>query len=205
MLKLQGGFKNFWYYNKIKIIALIALILFVAFAISQCSFGESADFGILHVSEARDVRGDAFVAKLKEDSDLIFKNEEPDVDFISVYVPSNPKDIMETGVLEKIQLELVGGSCTLFILDEETVYSYQNDELFYDLTDIADEYSIPPEARYIGPNGEVLAISVDGNAYLDECSLQSDALYIAIRAHSKDDAGLYQNAFSAIRTIISNR
>lgn len=205
MFEKQGGFANFWHYNKIKIISLILLIAFAIFGLSQCSYGTEVDFGILHVSEVSGVSGDAFVEALKRDALISSANWEPNVEFISVYVPSDPKLLPETGALEKIQIELINGNSTLFILDEETVYSYKDEDLFYDLTDIADKYDVPDEARYLGPNGEVIGISADGNAYLDACSLESDSLYMAIRDHSADDAEQYVNAFSALEYIISNR
>ncbi|MBE7051413.1 MAG: hypothetical protein E7395_02420 [Ruminococcaceae bacterium] len=205
MFESQGGFSNFWHYNRLKVVSVVALIFFIGFAISQCSFGETVDFGILHVSEVRDVAGDGFVSAIKKDVDLKSENNEPSVQFVPIYVPSDPRDIMETGALEHIQVELVSGKATLYMLDEETIYSYKNDDLFFDLTSIADKYQIPDELRYVDDNGKTLAISVDGNKYLNDCSLECSSLYIAIKNHTDNESEKYINAFNALSYIISNR
>ncbi len=204
MFNSQGGFKNFWHYNKWKIFSLIALILFIAFAVSQCSYGSVTDFEVLHISGVRDVSGDEFIKRIKNDVELVSEGNDPNAEFMHIFVPQDMRDIIETGALEKIQVEMVGGNSTLFILDKETIYSYKDNEFFYDLTQIADSFNVPEEKRYLGANGEVCAISVDGNKYLQECNLQCDSLYIAVRNHSEKKSDEYINAFAVLNHILSN-
>jgi len=202
MSETKATFADFWHYNKFKIIIVAAFIAFVAFALSQCSYGTQVDLGILHVSEVNGVDGTAFVDMLQSEIVLATNQEKPNIEFVSVYVPTDPRFVAETGALEKLQLELARGNSTLFVLDEETIYSYAGEELFHDITAIADSYGIEEDDRYIGPNGETIAISVDGNAFLEKCSLENKSLYLAIRAHDEDDASRYQNAYEAAKYIL---
>lgn len=205
MFKSYGGFKNYWHYNWWKFFVPILIILFFVFALSQCSYGTVTDFSLLHISGARDVSGDEFVDALKNDVDINSQKEDPSIEFLHIYVPDNSVDMMELGVLEQIQTELVSGKSTLFVVDKETIYSYKDDEFFYDLTEIADSFGIPEENRYIGPSGEVCAISVDSNRYLSQNSLQCDSLYVAVRDHGPDDKEEYENAFKVLNHILTNR
>ena len=161
--------------------------------------------GILHVSEVNGVDGTAFVDMLQSEIALATNQEKPNVEFVAVYVPTDPRFVAETGALEKIQLELARGNSTLFVLDEETIYSYAGEELFHDITALADSYGIAEYDRYIGPNGETIAISVDGNSFLEKCSLENKSLYLAIRAHDEDDASKYQNAYKSAEYIIKEK
>ncbi len=205
MSDTKATFANFWHYNKFKIIIVAALIAFVAFALSQCSFGTEVDLGILHVSEVSGVDGTAFVDMLQNEIELLSEADIPNIEFVSVYVPTDPRFVAETGALEKIQLELARGNSTLFVLDEETLYSYAGEELFHDLTTLADSYGIAEADRYIGQNGETIAISVDGNTCLEKCSLENKSLYLAMRAHDEDDASKYHNAYEVAEYIIKEK
>lgn len=205
MTDTKATFADFWHYNKFKIIIVAALIAFVAFALSQCSYGTEVDLGILHVSEVSGVDGTAFVDMLQSEIALATNQEKPNVEFVAVYVPTDPRFVAETGALEKIQLELARGNSTLFVLDEETIYSYTGEELFHDITALADSYGIAEYDRYIGPNGETIAISVDGNSFLEKCSLENKSLYLAIRAHDEDDSSKYQNAYKSAEYIIKEK
>jgi len=205
MSDTKATFANFWHYNKFKIIIVAALIAFVAFALSQCSYGTQVDLSILHVSEVSGVDGTAFVDMLKSEIALATNQEEPNVEFVSVYVPTDPRFVAETGALEKIQLEFSRSDNTLFVLDEETIYSYAAEGLFHDMTALADSCSIPQSDRYIGQNGETIAVSVDGNTFLEKCSLENKSLYLAIRVFDEDNASKYQNAYKAAEYIIKEK
>ena len=202
MFKTHGGFKNFWYYNKLKIFGVVLLILFAVFAFSQCSGKVVTDLSILHVSEEREANGDMLLDSIKKDVNLIADSEEAKLEFIHVFVPPDPRDIMETGALEKIQVEMVSGKSTLFVLDEETVYSYKDDDFFYDLTDVADSLGITDENRYFGPNGEVCALLLECNSYLEANGINCEGQYIAIRNHTPEKSSEYKNAFSALNHIL---
>ena len=203
MLGKYGSFGNFWYYNKLKIFALIFVLALVALGVSQCSLGKTLDLGIVHISSERNSDGGKLLESLKENAGLKKSGEELSLEFVPIYMPEDFGEASELGSIEKTQVEIISGSTTLFILDQETVYSYKEDDIFYDLSDIADKYGIAENRRYLDDDGKVVAISIDQNPYLEECSVFCDELYIAVRNHLKSKADEYENAFTALEYIIA--
>ena len=196
-------FGDFWNYNKLKIFAVVISVALIALAVSQCSLGKTLDLGVVHVSQKTDVDGEKFLECIKKDVELKKIGEELVLEFTPIYMPDDFSAAAELGSIEKAQIEITTGDSSLFILDGETVYSFKNDDIFYDLTKIADKYNISQEERYLSDDGKVMAISVDGNKYLEECSIFCDNLYIAIQNHLESKSEKYSNAFAALEYILN--
>ncbi len=205
MSHIINALSHFWHYNKWKMFFSVFAIVLIAIAFSQCSSGVTTDIGILYVSPHKSVDSTDFVANIKKDIPFPGANSEPNIIFTSVCLPSDPSEPAESGALDKMHVEFVTGDSTFFIVDEETIYSYKNDGYFHDITSYADKFSVPEDARYYDDDGKTIAISVDGNSYIESGSLETDSLYIAVRAHPQKDDKDYVNTFNLLEHILKNQ
>lgn len=201
----KGNFADFWYYNKIKIIGIVIAIFLIILGFNQCSLGEVTDLGIVHISQAEYEDGTDFLESIKKNIPLKQSEEELKLEFTPVYMPDNFKSAQELGSIEKVQVELASGESTLFILDEETLYSYENDDIFYDLSEYAKDYGINPQDCYRDHSGKVMGISVDQNSYLESVGLEHTSLYVGVRNHLESQKSEYENAFRVLEYILENR
>ncbi len=203
MKNTNPKFSDFWTYNKGKIIGGVLIIAFIILCITQCNVNPGTDLGILHICGKNDVKGDLLVKNIAENVDIELKSEkEPRIEFRDIFLPSQQADAMETGAMEKIQMEFASGECNLYILDKETIYSYENTGLFEDLTEYVSRYQIPEEKIYRDKNGTSVAISADSSPLLEECNVENEGLFIALRVPLKKDSVENQNARKAFEYII---
>ena len=205
MSQTKFNFLHFWHYNKGKVFFAILFIVLIVIGFSQCSLGEKTPLGILYVSDAQNVDGTDFIDQIKKDVPLTSDNENGDVRFVSVCLPSDPTSPIESGQLDKLHVEFVTGDSTFYIIDEETIYSYEPDGYFCDITGYAEKYSIPEEERYYSFDGKVIAISASSNSYLKNSPLDCNSLFLAVREHPSSKASDYENTFKLLEHILSNK
>lgn len=183
----KNKFSDFWAYNKGKIIGVILLIAFIILCITQCNVNPGADLGILHICEKNGVKGNLLVENLSANVDVEAQNEgePPSIEFRAVRIPNAATDAMETGAMEKIQMEFASGECNLYILDSETLYSYSNTGLFAPLDDYAQKYQIADENLYKDDSGNIIGISAQANPVLEDCDIENEGLFFALRVPLK--------------------
>lgn len=183
----KNKFSDFWAYNKGKIIGVILLIAFIILCITQCNVNPGTDLGILHICEKSGVKGNLLVENLSANVDVEAQNEgePPSIEFRAVRIPNAATDAMETGAMEKIQMEFASGECNLYILDSETLYSYSNTGLFTPLDDYAQKYQIADENLYKDDSGNIIGISAQANPVLEECDIENEGLFFALRVPLK--------------------
>lgn len=206
-MKTKGGFKNFWDYNKGKVIAAIFLVGFIIFGITQCNMSPDSKFSILCASETDNYNGDALIKKLSENIDFSKTDEgEQEISYKHINIPASKEEQSQLGTMENIQNRMINGDCSLLLFDEEMVHFYHEDEgVFVDLSEYADKYNIPKENRYMNIEGFVCAISVEGNKFLESASFNTDKMYVAIRVPKDGDVDKYTNAKAALEYILSNK
>lgn len=200
-----GSFGNFWHYNKLKILGIVLTIAFIALIVSQCSLGEIVDLGIVHISNVQNVDGNELLNNIQKDVKLKKAESEPVMEFNHIYIPDDFTMAKDIGALDKIQVEITSGKSNLFIVDEETLYSYKNDDVFYDLSEYAEKYGIDGDDCYYDANGKLMGISVGDNAYLEKSNLDTEGLYVGVRNHVESKKDEYENAFKALEYILKNR
>ena len=107
---------------------------------------------------------------------------------------------------EQIQVELISGECTLYILDKETLYENEATDVFYDMKDLASEYGTDADRLYISQDGTACAISLEGNRLLNSGGAPCDSLYLAIRNHNNDNDDVrIENALAFAEYILKNQ
>lgn len=198
-------FSDFWAYNKGKIIGAVLIIAFIVLCITQCNVNPGTDLGILHICEKNGVNGDSLVKSISENVSIEAQNkgDAPRVEFRAVYLPPVGADAMETGSMEKIQMEFASGECNLYILDSETVYSYSGTGLFAPLDEYVQKYSIEEENLLKDKDGNIVGISADSNPLLRECGVESEGLFFALRVPLKKYKTGNQNAQKAFDYIMN--
>lgn len=205
MSQTKFNFLHFWQYNKGKVFFATLFIVLIVIGFSQCSLGKKIPLGILYVSDVQNADGTDFVAQIKKDMALPSDDESGDVRFVSVCLPADPTAPAESGQLDKMHVEFVTGDSTFYIIDEETIYSYEPDGYFYDITSYAEKYSIPEDERYYSGDGKVIAISASTNSYLKNSPLDCNSLFLAVREHPSSKAPDYENSFKLLELILSNK
>ncbi len=205
MSQIKFNFLHFWQYNKGKVFLALLFIMLIVVGFSQCSLGEKTPLGILYVSDIENVDGTDFIAQIKNDIPVLSDEESGDVRFVSVCLPADPTAPAESGQLDKMHVEFVTGDSTFYIIDEETIYSYEPDGYFCDITSYAEKYSIPEEKRYYAADGKVIAISASSNSYLKNSSLNCNSLFLAVREHPSSKASDYENTFKLLEHILLNK
>ncbi|MBE7050253.1 MAG: hypothetical protein E7394_05715 [Ruminococcaceae bacterium] len=200
-----GSFTNFWHYNKLKIFGVVLAVAFVALIVSQCSFGETVDLGIVHISNEQNVTGENLLDDIKKNVDLKISGEKPAMEFNHIYMPDDFELAKSVGALDKVQVEITSGRSTLFILDKETFYSYKDEDIFFDLSQYAEKYEISKEECFVDSKGRITGISVDNNTCIKNANLDVREHYIGIRDHVASKKGEYENAFKALEYILENR
>lgn len=207
MKSYNGGFKNFWHYNKGKIIALVLFIACMFVVITQCSPNPDSSFSILCVSETNNFGGELLMEKLEENVDFSKTDEgKQEMYYEYIEIPKSVAEQSQVGTFEQLNTRLINDDFSLLLLDKETVYMLHDRQgVFVDITDFADKYGIAGEDRYMTDEGFVCAINVESNEFLKSCSVNCEQLYVAIRVPKDGNVKKYTNAKAALEYILSNR
>jgi len=197
-------FSDFWEYNKGKVIGGILIVAFIVFFITQCNTNPGTDLGILHICEKNGVKGSQLTEHLLANVSVEPRNEgdSPEAEFTAVFIPPSSSDAMETGAMEKIQMEFASGECNLYILDSETLYSYSDTGLFAPLDEYAEKYQIAEDALYKDESGNIIGISAQANPVLEEYDIENEGLFFALRVPLKKYQTGNQNAKKAFDYIM---
>ncbi|MBQ4629901.1 MAG: hypothetical protein IJB70_02830 [Clostridia bacterium] len=208
MKSFNGGFKNFWEYNKGKIIALIFLAAFVVLLLTQCNMNPEKYFSILYVTDSYSTDGEMLKQQLKQNVDFSKTDEgEMEVYFEHIQVSDSKADRIGMATGEELTTRMINGDCSLLLFDKETVlYFIEEDGVYIDLSQYAKKHNIPEENLIKSKDGKsVYAISVTDNKFLTKCSLDCSDLYVAIRVPQDGDVDKYTNAKASLEYIISNQ
>ena len=69
----------------------------------------------------------------------------------------------------------------LFLVDEDLLEMYEDQEVFADISDKAEKYGIADDSLYIAEDGTPMGISLKDNAYLKSKGVVTDTLYACFR------------------------
>ena len=200
---------NFFYYNKTKIILAIILVIVVGVSLNQCRNNPETSLGILYATENPGVSSEKFV-KAVVDSKTVKTSENKSAEtenilFKDIYLSPDENELMQSRALEQMQVEIAGGNCKIIISDDDTMYSYSDEEAFCDITDYADKYNIADSERYKVKDGKTIGISIADHTLFKSCGVPSDGLYITVRNHTEKENAEYKNAFNMLEYVLKNK
>lgn len=200
-------FKNFMYYNWLKIASIVFIIVFSLLTFRQCSQRTDTDLGIMYVGEAvvsdklpklaEEIEKAGIISDADGDGKISFNTKD-------IIIPLSKEKMIEQQVPEQIQVEIISGENLLYILEKSTLISYAVDESFADITHIAQKYNIPKESCLSYKDGKIYAIPADDNALLKEKDIESRGVYFALRNYLEKDKDniLNINAVEALEFIL---
>lgn len=135
---LAKKIENLWYHEKYVILAILAALIMVGFALAQSLSKKTPDIAVYHISQigltassqdnfresmkliAKDYNGDGTV-------NIDFKEEV----FIPEMINSSPNELSSS---DKFNLELAMGDCVIYIMDES--FYRGNKQYMCDLEDV---------------------------------------------------------------------
>lgn len=183
--------KNFFYYNRIAIIAFLFVIVFVTGTMRQCTQRVETDLGIMYTGTAavsdyldglaKDINAKVILDDIDGDGVVTVNTK-------SIVIPELREHMIEQQVPEQIQVEIISGENILYILDKPTLISYAVDENFADITDLAKKYGCKPDECLSYDDGKIYAIGLSNNLYLKEKGIECQGQYIAIRNYLPKDS-----------------
>ncbi len=205
---MKTDIKTFFYYNWWKILIAVVLVAGILLSVSQCSSKIKTDFGILYISEDETADSEKFKNTVLESGVVEDADGKDGINVLlrEIYIPESAEVMHRQRVPEQIRVELVSGECTLYILDRETLYENEVMDVFYDMKPLAEKHGISEDKLYVANDGTVCAISLEGNRFLNSGGAPCDSLYLAIRNHTQDDAGVnMKNALEFAQYILKNQ
>ena len=178
-------FSDIMYYYKWHIIITIITIAAVVFFATECRNKVEDDLVITAIlsNYAMSTAPDAIT------SDMVEKGIIPDFngDGVSkaymnlITFPVNPQNQEEMMAAQQVSIAFAADDSILFLLDKDLLEMYENDELFGDISRVAELHGLGEEDLYISEDGTVLGISLKGNPYLEEKGIPTDTLYACYR------------------------
>ena len=191
----KSKLSDFWYYYKWHVIIAVVIAAILAFTIRDCSHKVEPDVsvrGILNAYVAEESR--QALEQTLYDAGLI-----PDINADGkqncmlqlLTVPAEVKSEQDMAVQMQITLGFAADDAVLYLIDEEFLELYEEQGIFQPLDVFAAQQTVPQEQLYVGPEtGEVLGVSLQGNALLEQCGMNTETLYLAmrmIRQNEQDD------------------
>lgn len=200
---------NFFYYNKFKILIIIILAITIIASFNQCRNRAETSLGILYATETPSVDSSGFTnkitnAKIIKTSDNNYATAD-NIFFKDIYLSPNETELMQSRVLEQLQVEIAAGTCKIIISDNDTMYTYSKEEAFSDITSYADKYNIDDKDRYKDENGKTIGISIENNSFFESCGIPTKELFITVRNHTDKEKDEYKNAYNMLDYVLKNK
>lgn len=202
--------KNYLYYNRLKIAAIVFAAVFIAVTFMQCSQRKETDLGIMYVGKAVVSENLPELAQEIEKTNIISDADgdgEITLNTKAIVIPLSKEKMIEQQVPEQIQVEIISGENLLYILEKEALISYAVDESFADITELAEKYGVPKESCLSYDGGSVYAIPVGENPLLKDLHIETSGMYFALRNYLPKDKDKLTNvnAKNALEYILERK
>lgn len=205
----------FWDYYKIHTIATVAIVVAIASTISQCANKIDYDLSLVTtgmplLSQEKDV---ALCTKLAEFADDVDGEDGTNVFITQIPIGVEGQDPeYEATLMQSFMIELGFGEGYIYFFSSECADSYLNrDDVAYSFMPVSDWGIVDTdlEGRQIKLHmGEVYALSMEGNALLEEAGIDTSDCYMMMRYpryNEKDDEQAlkkFENAKKAAQAIL---
>lgn len=195
------NFSHFWEYNKGKVLLTLFVLILIMVGVSQCSLGEPKTFNMLLVSEDFASNETRLKDDILKNADLNLEEFGGNFDIISLYASTDERILIESGMLDKIHVEVSSSETGVFILDKNTAYTYIDEDVFLDLGEVIKELTIDDDLILKDSNDIPRAINVENNTYLKDMGINTTNLYIMI-GNNDDNTQEYKNSMKIIKYIL---
>ena len=174
-------FSDIVYYYKWYMIITALVILAVAYIAVECHNKVEDDLIVTAVLSnyplstasdeiAEDMVADGIIPDLNEDG-----VSKPYVNMITFPLTPQSQEEMMAGQL--VSIAFAEKKAVLFLIDLDLLEMYEDDEIFCDISRVAELHDIPDEDLYIAEDGTIMGISLAGNEYLESKGIPTQTLY----------------------------
>ncbi|MGN1098509.1 MAG: hypothetical protein ACI4SS_06410, partial [Clostridia bacterium] len=172
--------------------AVIAVLLGVIAAVHSCSSRIEPDLTISYIGENY-FDSEKFyreIPALEETIEDINGDGQKKIEIVYISFSSNLTASQEQSNLSKLTMAMGQGESRVYLMDKTYCQRYAESEILADLSDY-----VPDGAEVLtDSNGQVYAISVEGNPIVENLGLDdTEGVYIALRAITEMDYVNYKN------------
>lgn len=205
--------ENFWYYYKWHVIIGIVALFLIGYSVYDAVTKIEPDITvdcIMDTGMNYEIT-DKLTLDLKNNGGVNDNNGDGRIEVHMGHYQTgkDPSSATSQGSMtEVVQLRMAVGDCSLILTEPHILNLYAEQELFEDLTAIADEMNIPEDRRYMSEFGKVIAINIDNSEFLAKNDVITRECYAAIRVlnndqlDNKEKIKQNENAKSIIKYII---
>ena len=210
--KFTGAwFEYVWTYYKWHIIGPLAVIVFIAFTLYQCTHRPQYDAEVIYAGHV--VFSEAQLNEIPQGFaqyvDDVNGDEKTSVFFQQINFSDQPgMEEMDYNMQMKLDLQFQRGEAFLLLYDEsetDIMIARASAELIYlPVTEWAD--TMPDEDKLYTKDGVPYAVSLANNAKLKSIGINTDDIYLALRINYQDGddmAAKYENAKKLANALIS--
>ncbi|MBE7030101.1 MAG: hypothetical protein E7409_01590 [Ruminococcaceae bacterium] len=189
-----GRWENFWYYYKYHVLVILLVALALAVTLRDCATRVEPDVqlkAILSTHATVDMT-EAVEAKLVDAGVVPDINGDGKQDaFLQVItLPEQIKSEQDMMAQQQVMLALAEGASVIYLTDASTLDEYGDQEIFEDMSGIAQQYGLSREQIYVDEEtGDAVGISLAGNTLLGECGFDTESMYLSTVARHLDHIG----------------
>ncbi len=191
----KSKISNFWYYHKVHVIVTIIVAVVLVFTIYDCQNKVEPDIsvrGVLNFYASEESRA-AFEQTLYDAGLVTDINGDGKQNCLVqlLGVPDEVQSEQDVAVNFQVTLGFAADDAVLYLINDEFLELYEEDGIFEDMSDFAQQHGVLQEDCYVTESGEVIGISLEGNQLLEGCGIPTDTLYMAkrvMRTNEEEDA-----------------
>ena len=187
----QKKWQYFWDYYKIHTFVVLFVILIAGVTIYQSVTAPNYDFNVSYAGAYNLVDENAELLRQKM-SEFVTDSDGDGEDGVAFnrisFMEGNEDPQVEYASITRLQLEVTDKNSILFIFDETKAPYYigvsEMEGVFLESGEWL-EGEIGEEELYIS-NGKAYTVSLKGSKILEECGINSDNLYVAVRNYAEE-------------------
>ena len=210
--KFTGAwFEYVWTYYKWHIIGPLAVILFTATTVYQCTHRPQYDAEIIYAGHIvfADSQAEEIPLGFAQYTDDVNGDGEQTVFFQQISFSDEPgMEEMDYNMQMKLDLQFQRGETFLFIYDKaeaDVMISRESaEEIYLPVTEWAD--TMPAEDKLYTKDGVPYAVSLANNQKIKDIGINTDDIYLVLRINysdKEDMAAKYENAKKLANALIS--
>ena len=190
-------FSDIMYYYKWHMIIAVIMIIVVAYFAVECHNKVEDDITVTAIlsnyalsTAAEDVENDMVSNGLIPDLNGDGTNKM----FVHIITfPIKPQNQEEMMAGQQVSVAFAADDSVLFLIDEDLLEMYEDDEIFNDISRVAELQGASEADLYLAEDGTSMGISLTDNEYLESKGIPTKTLYACYRyALHSDNSDEYQ-------------
>ncbi len=179
-------FSDFVYYYKWHVIIAVVLVIVLASSLYSCATKVEDDLVVsvlisnyAAADASENIAADLCAAGIIPDTDGDGINQMY-VNIVTLPLEAQTEADFAAGY--QAMIAMVADDSILFLVDEDLLEMYEDQDVFADISDKAEKYGFGEDDVYIAEDGTLMGLSLKGNEYLESKGMVTDTLYACFRA-----------------------